>query len=127
MARPGPSACDGTNTARMRRVLLCATYDSAPFDFHRLSGKKTYTEVDTLPDRFGSRSQVLDHKSISLRISWVMATRVVPTSWASSAHCFCVPVCSKSCGVFVWSLECQNSAVVSPFSSSNRQRRCKWH
>ena len=51
-------------------MLLCATYDSAPFDFHRLSGKKTYTEVDTLPDRFGSRSQVLDHKSISLRISW---------------------------------------------------------
>src|SRR6266568_6643675 len=80
MARPGPSACDGTNTARMRRVLLCATYDSAPFDFHRLSGKKTYTEVDTLPDRFGSRSQVLDHKSISLRISWVMGGYLVVAS-----------------------------------------------
>jgi hypothetical protein len=34
------------------------------------SGENTYTEVYTLPHRFGSRSQVLDRKSISLRNSW---------------------------------------------------------
>ncbi len=54
----------------MRRSRISATYYSALFDFTHLSGENTYTEVYTLSSRFGSRNRVLDHKSISLRISW---------------------------------------------------------